>query len=119
MNTQTKVSPYVFPLLTDTAQLNAIKKTKIAGYIVKIICRQYGVSEERMRSPQRATGVVDCRHMIVGLLNEYTTLSHTEIGYIIGDRHRATVVNCLKKFNELLESDKIFKNNHKEIMENL
>lgn len=124
MNTQTKVSPYVFPLLSNITQIDVVndksKRDQKAGeYIISKTLSYFGCTEGDMQGESRLRRFVECRQMICYLLRKETNLSLKQIARRIGDRDHSTVIYSVKNMTALLETDQEFKRKYKEIMEKL
>ncbi|WP_367867870.1 helix-turn-helix domain-containing protein [Pedobacter sp. WC2423] len=68
----------------------------------------FGVSKIELESRSRKRNAAECRHVIAGLLDKYTTLRHVQILKYSGNRERSTISHSIDVFKDLCESDKVF-----------
>ena len=73
--------------------------------ILKVVCRNYGISEENIKSKNRTDSVANARHTAIYIIKELTDLTLNEIGNIFGRNH-ATVIASINKVNTNLRTIK-------------
>ena len=87
--------------------------------IIQIVQSKFGIDSKTFNSKTRKREVVYARQTAMHLCNKYTTQSLTRIGVIVGGRDHATVLHALKSIDNLLETDKDFKEKYEMIEETL
>ncbi len=86
------------------------KKEITIDYIKDIVCDFYKIKQEQFLSKTREREVALARQVAMFIAKEYTSLSLKCIGNAIGGRSHATVVHSCKTIDNLIETDKDFKN---------
>lgn len=94
------ISPYVYPGLTTSMRFCITPEL-----IIERICKFRGLKEEGVRSPKRTRELSFTRHIIYYFVRRLTSLSLTEAGKLF-DQDHATVLNGIKRVNNMLETDK-------------
>jgi len=74
----------------------------------KTVCDLLGISSSDLRSKDRRAVIVIGRRIVFNYLRDNTNMSLYEIGKKY-DNHHATVMHHLKKYQELIEWDKPFR----------
>lgn len=87
--------------------------------IIDTVCRHYGLEVTAIHSKSRKREVVQARQIATYLTKQYTDLSTTKIGSLIGNKHHSTVLYTCKTVEELKGVDKAFKNELDEIQAEL
>ena len=70
--------------------------------IAEAVADVWGVSVANLRGPRRVPSFVDPRHVAFALARKHTAHSLPVIGRWFGDRDHTTVLNGLRRFEELL-----------------
>ena len=95
------MNPYIYPGLQST---QVLKPHELLDKLVKIICRNRGITEQDLMSKSRLHSLVMSRHEFCFLARNKTKLSLNMIGALIGKNH-ATVLHSIKTWENLLETD--------------
>lgn len=74
----------------------------------KVACELLGISSSDLRSKERRAVIVIGRRIVFNYLRQNTNMSLYEIGKKYNNHH-ATVMHHLKKYQELIEWDKPFR----------
>lgn len=83
--------------------------------ITTLVCNVLDVEIEACKRSTRIATAVMARQMSIYFIRRRTSLSSIVIGKFFGDRDHSTVLYNNKRAEELLEVDKYFKSNIKEI----
>ncbi len=98
---------------------NLITKPKKREITVEMIqdkvCEYFGVTKEAVQSKTRKRDVVQVRQITMYLSKQYTNTSLVSIGSKIGKRDHSTVLHACKTVNDLIDTDRNFKSNIKDI----
>ena len=73
--------------------------------IQKLVANYFQVRPSDLRSPSRKRAIVRPRQMAMALAREYTDLSLPDIGEGFGGRDHTTVINAVRRIQELRGSD--------------
>lgn len=74
------------------------------GEIIKLVCREYGVSPTDIKSARRTAQIVRPRQEAMWLCTIYTQKSLPEIGRQFGGRDHTTVLHAKRKIGRLVDS---------------
>jgi len=99
-----------------------IKNTKrevSIDYIQKVVCNYFDVPVDSLQSKTRKREIVQARQVAMFFSKNLTKSSLATIGSQIGGKDHATVLHACKTVNNLLETDKQFKNQIEEIEKKL
>jgi chromosomal replication initiator protein len=99
-----------------------IKNTKreiSIDYIQKVVCSYFNVQVEMLLSNTRKREIVQARQIAMFFSKNLTKASLATIGAQIGGKDHATVLHACKTVNNLIETDKQFKNQVEEIEKKL
>ncbi len=99
-----------------------IKNTKreiSIDYIQKVVCSFFNVQVEMLLSNTRKREIVQARQIAMFFSKSLTKSSLATIGAQIGGKDHATVLHACKTVNNLIETDKRFKNQVEEIAKKL
>jgi chromosomal replication initiator protein len=99
-----------------------IKNTKreiSIDYIQKVVCSFFNVQVEMLLSNTRKREIVQARQIAMFFSKNLTKASLATIGAQIGGKDHATVLHACKTVNNLIETDKRFKNQVEEIEKKL
>jgi hypothetical protein len=77
--------------------------------VIKIVERHYGISKEVICTKTRKREVFEARSCYYKLTQVYTKYSLSEIGQFVGYTDHATVLNGIRSFDNLLETNKSVK----------
>lgn len=86
--------------------------------IIQTVCRTWNMSLDDVCGRSRKQEVVYTRMMIAHFLRQYTSLSTTEIGKLIGRDH-STILHYLATYESEFRFNKDFRNFAKSIKEEL
>jgi chromosomal replication initiator protein len=99
-----------------------IKNTKrevSIDYIQKVVCNYFDVPVDSLQSKTRKREIVQARQVAMFFSKNLTKSSLATIGLQIGGKDHATVLHACKTVNNLIETDKQFKNQIDEIEKKL
>jgi len=99
-----------------------IKNTKrevSIDYIQKVVCNYFDVPIDSLQSKTRKREIVQARQVAMYFSKNLTKSSLATIGSQIGGKDHATVLHACKTVNNLVETDKQFKNQIEEIEKKL
>ena len=78
-------------------------------HIIEVVCEQMNVDRERMSSSERTREVAIARQLAMFLAKKHTKQPLTNIGAAIGGRNHATVLHSCKTISNLMDTEKIFR----------
>src|SRR6185436_20870068 len=84
-------------------------------YIQKVVCDYYKISVELVKSKTRKREIVQARQISMFYAKDLTKSSLKTIGMFFGGRDHSTVIHACQTVNDLMETDKQFKNDVVEI----
>jgi len=99
--------------LTKQVVDNFIKNTNkeiSIDYIQKIVSEYFGLTIEQMNSKTRKRNIVQARQLSMYFSKLHTKASLTSIGLQCGNKDHATVLHAFKTVQNLIETDKEFRN---------
>lgn len=99
-----------------------IKNTKrevSIDYIQKVVCNYFDVPVDSLQSKTRKREIVQARQVAMYFSKNLTKSSLATIGSQIGGKDHATVLHACKTVNNLVDTDKQFKNQIEEIEKKL
>jgi chromosomal replication initiator protein len=88
-------------------------------YIQKIVCDYFNMPVDSLQSKTRKREIVQARQIAMFFSKSLTKSSLTSIGTQIGHKDHATVLHACKTVNNLIDTDKQFKNDVEEIEKRL
>ncbi len=94
-------------------------KTITVDTIKESVCEYFGLSVDDIATKSRKSEVVQARQISMYLSKQLTKDSLTSIGKKIGNRNHATVLHSCNKVEDLMFSDKHYKQDVEEIKQNL
>jgi chromosomal replication initiator protein len=77
--------------------------------IIATVCDQMNVDKERMSSSERTREVAIARQLAMYLAKKHTKQPLTNIGAAIGGRNHATVLHSCKTISNLMDTEKLFR----------
>ena len=87
------------------------QKAKItAEKIIEVVSQEFTISVSDMKSKKRQAEIVNARQIAMFILKEMLDLNLTSIGGLFGGRDHSTVISSIRKIEEKIVEDKIFKN---------
>jgi len=89
-----------------------VKSTKreiSIDYIQKVVCDYFNISPESLKSKTRKREIVQARQITMYFAKNYTKNSLAIIGSIVGGKDHATVLHACRTVQNLIETDKKFK----------
>ncbi|WP_430931433.1 chromosomal replication initiator protein DnaA [Saccharicrinis sp. 156] len=95
-----------------------VKKTQkelSVDYIQQIVCDYFGLAVDSLQSKTRKREIVQARQVAMYFSKSLTNSSLSTIGSKIGKKDHATVLHACKTVNNLIETNKDFKNQMQEI----
>ena len=78
--------------------------------ITEIVCQYYNIDEQSFNSTKRTREVAQARQVAMYLAKQHTKAPLAAIGAAIGGRNHATVLHSCKTVSNMIETDKVFKN---------
>jgi len=72
--------------------------------VVKIACETTGCTIEQFLSKKRLQTYVDARMLVSNYLRVYRGYTLAYISAIIGDKHHATVIHAIRKYNDYVDA---------------
>lgn len=103
--TRLDISYHGFQELQAARELGTITTARIVDYT----CKYFNMPEERMRMKTRKREVVVVRQVISYVSQQFTNDSLESIGAAVGGKDHSTMVHSRKTIEDLLETDKSFK----------
>jgi chromosomal replication initiator protein len=88
-------------------------------YIQKVVCDYFNMPTDALQSKTRKREVVQARQVAMFFSKTLTKSSLASIGSQIGNKDHATVLHACKTVNNLLDTDRQFKNDIEEIEKRL
>jgi chromosomal replication initiator protein len=95
-----------------------VKKTQrelSVDFIQQVVCEYFGLAVDSLQSKTRKREIVQARQVAMYFSKSLTNSSLSTIGSKIGKKDHATVLHACKTVNNLIETDKDFKSQMKEI----
>ena len=97
-------------------KLVAVKPVSLSVEKIRdLVCSHFNLEIESILTPSRKREVVQARQIAMYLSKQYTKNSLSSIGQTIGKRDHATVLHACKQVNDLITTDKSFRNSVMEI----
>ncbi len=87
--------------------------------IYKIVAKYYGYNPDNIENSDIKRNITIIRHIAMYFAREMTNESHDYIGKNIGHRDHSTSVYATKKINDLMEVDRTFCDEIKEIRQKI
>ncbi len=84
-------------------------------FIQKIVCDYFGIPVDRISSKTRKREVVQARQLAMYFSKKLTKSSLASIGLQCGNKDHATVLHACRTVNNLIDTDKKYKNNVDEL----
>lgn len=95
------------------------KKELSIDYIQRIVCDYFNLTPEALQTKTRKREIVQARQIAMFFSKSLTKSSLATIGSKIGGKDHATVLHACKTVNNLLDTDKQFKNQLEELEKKL
>jgi chromosomal replication initiation ATPase DnaA len=88
--------------------------------IIEEACKVFDVDPSDVVKRTRAQKVVNARHFVAWFLVNKLGMTLTSVGKdVLGGRDHTTVINSIRKFSNLYETEDLFKDRANLIMENI
>ncbi|VBB48151.1 Chromosomal replication initiator protein DnaA [uncultured Paludibacter sp.] len=100
-------------IVTITPKVNTMEQIR------QVVCDYFKLSVESISTKSRKLEVVQARQIAMYFSKRLTKNSLSAIGSYIGQRDHATVLHACKKVEDLMDTDKFFRQNVMEIEEKL
>jgi chromosomal replication initiator protein len=117
------MNAYVIPGLKHrdvTKQYFLQRKGIPIRVVVEEACKVFNADPEKISKRTRAQEVVNVRHFVSWFLVKNMGMTLKAVGIeVLGGRDHTTVINSIKKFSNLYETEELFKENSNIIVENL
>ena len=78
-------------------------------HIISTVCEHMNIDKERMSSSERTREVAIARQLAMYLAKKHTKQPLTNIGAAIGGRNHATVLHSCKTISNLMDTEKMFR----------
>ena len=91
------------------------QKEMSVDFIQKTVCEYYGLDVDSLQSKTRKREIVQARQIAMYLSKNLTNSSLSAIGSKIGKKDHSTVLHACKTISNLIETDREFKNQLREI----
>ena len=78
-------------------------------HILDVVCAEMDIDKERMSSSERTREVAIARQLAMYLAKKHTKQPLTNIGAAIGGRNHATVLHSCKTISNLMDTEKVFR----------
>ena len=117
------MNPYIIPGLKNikvpARYLNLVSKITIDS-VLNTVCEVYCVDKKLLPAKTRKRNIVEARHMISWILVKRVGMSMSSVGRdILGGRDHTTIINSLKVYSNLYDTDDSFKAKSNLVMEKL
>ncbi len=89
------------------------------GYIIGVVCESMLITQDEFFSKTRKRNIVQARQLTMYFAKKYTKSSLISIGQECGGKDHATVIHALKTVENLIETDKQFRQIALDIEKNL
>lgn len=100
--------------------IKKIEKKKLTiDSISEIVCKHFNIKSELIHTASRKREIVQARQVTMYLSKQYTEMSLSQIGTIIGKKNHATVLHACRIVRDQIEVDKSFRNDIAEIEKKL
>lgn len=99
--------------------VNTQRKEVTIDYIQKIVCEYYKIPVDQMQGKTRKREIVQARQVSMYFSKNLTKASLASIGSCIGGKDHATVLHACKTVNNLIDTDRHFRNQILEIEKKL
>jgi len=101
----------------DTRPLNKnqIKAEGVKG-IIKRVGECVGIDPVDILKKSRRREIVEPRQVVHKIAHKHLNISLAKIGWMVGRKDHATVLNSSKKIDNLRETDKLFNEHYSEII---
>ncbi|MEA3447175.1 MAG: chromosomal replication initiator protein DnaA [Bacteroidota bacterium] len=113
-----EISMELAKTMIDKLVTNSEREISI-DYIQKVVCNYFGLTVDKLNSKTRKREVVQARQIAMYFAKNMTKSSLAIIGANIGNKDHATVLHACKTVNNLIETNKNFKEYITEIDEKL
>ena len=77
--------------------------------IQSIVCIHTGIKSEKIHYKTRKEEIREARQLIHYFSAKYTKVALAKIGLWVGNKTHATVLHSIKKINDIIQTDKEFK----------
>lgn len=94
---------------------NTIRREGVEG-IINRVSFHCGLSDKEIHMMSRKRKIVEARQLSHYIARKHTNVSLADIGWEIGRKDHATVLNSTRKIQTLLDYDKPFCELHKEVI---
>ena len=88
-------------------------------HIIEVVCAEMNIDRERMSSSERTREVAIARQLAMFLAKKHTKQPLTNIGAAIGGRNHATVLHSCKTISNLMDTEKVFRQQVEQIEKKL
>lgn len=102
-------------VLTNRVYVGSVTDAIKTKLLKNIISTVYQVDLNILFDKSRKRNLVDARHALVYFMSKNTRYSLNRIGIIIGNRNHATVINGIRRYNDLLDTEAFHRDKKKEI----
>jgi len=78
--------------------------------IISIVCDEFGLTSEEIKSRHRYRRLTDARSIAIFLIRKHTNYSLFDTAKIFGGRDHTTALHSLKRIQELMDTEPDLKN---------
>jgi chromosomal replication initiation ATPase DnaA len=89
-------------------RLDITKNEQTWNDVMRAVCQVFNMTPDAIQSQNRKQDIVFARHMFCYLCRKHLQMSLVDIGRILMRDH-STIINAVRKANDLIEFDKITK----------
>lgn len=100
--------------MIDKFVINTSREISI-DFIQKVVCDYFSITIDVLNSKTRKREIVQARQLAMYFSKEYTKSSLATIGMHCGNKDHATVLHAVRTVNNLIETDKQFRQYFKEL----
>jgi len=117
------MNPYIVPGLKDVKvparYLNLVSDATIDS-VVDAVCDVYCVDRDLLTKKIRKRNIVEARHVISWILVRRIGVSMSNVGKnVLGGRDHTTIINSVRMFSNLYDTDENFRAKSNLVMEKL
>lgn len=118
------ISPYCYPGLklneSEKSKIRSLPRTRLdKDTVLKIISEECQISISDIIDKTRKREIVDARHIFCVIARKYMKFTLTSIGNIIGSRDHTTISYSIKKFEDRVECEDVYRDKVRRIYEKL
>lgn len=115
------MNPYVFPGLKGTRlQVQFFLKETTPEKLIEATCEVLNIEHKQLVGKTRKREVVEARHIISFILVKKAGMTLEKVGMkYLGGRDHSTVINSLRQFNALYDTEEQFQKKFYSVLNNI